>query len=53
MGDRKEKLEKKLAKAKEGLAKVGVDYKKLLKAQKDYEYLKARVEKITKLLSEL
>jgi len=52
MGDRKEKLKKKLAKANEGLAMVEVDYKKLLKAQKDHEYFKARIEKLTKLLAE-
>ena len=52
MGDRKEKLEKKLAKARVGLAKVKVEHEKCLEAQKNYEYLKARVEKLTKLLAE-
>ena len=53
MGDRKEKLERKLQKAKEGFAKAEEDYKKFVKAQEDYEYFKKRVEKLTKLLSEL
>jgi len=50
---KKEKFEKKLAKAKEGLAKAEEEHKKLLKVRKDRDYFKARVEKITKLLSEL
>jgi len=53
MAGRKEKLEKKLEKAKEGLAIAEKEYNKLLKAQKDRDYFKHRVEKIEKLLSEV
>ncbi len=53
MGDKKEKLERKLAKANEGLALAEKEYEKFSNVQKNLDYFKARVEKITKLLSEV
>ena len=53
MEERKEMLERKLKDAKEELVKAEENYGKLLKAQKTRDYLKVRVGKITKLLSEL
>ena len=53
MGNKKEKLDRKLAKAKEGLAKAKIEYDKFLGAEKDYAYFKARVEKLTMLLTKL
>ena len=51
MADKKEKLERKLKEAKENLARAEETYKKFSKAQKDRDHFKARIEKITKLLS--
>lgn len=53
MQAKKEKLERKLKKANEELMKAEEEYRKFAKVKKDRDYYKARIEKITKLLSEL
>jgi len=49
----KEKLERKLRKAKEGLEKTEEEYRRFVRVKEDRDYYKARVEKLTKLLAEL
>jgi len=53
METKKGKLERKLREAKEKLVKAEIDYKELLKVQQRHDRYRVRVEKLTKMLSEL